>query len=145
MRGLRTTQDPEHSPNAEERSFMRHNHRPVLLASTLPPDALTYHPGRQPRWSAECGDCGRVRLLRKSMLTPHHRDDAGKQRCPGSGTRIRVDLTPEQWRTRLLAWQANQRNAKRLADPNRRQPTRVHLQPGPPVPPPVFRIRRTAA
>jgi hypothetical protein len=110
-----------------------HNGRPALLASTLPPNVLNLRPGERP--SMVCPDCQGWRLLYRSMIAAHRADD-GTTRCPGSGQRLTRDLTPE-------AWQARLRDA--LRDASRRRTARVHLQPAPPAPTPVFRIRRTAA
>jgi hypothetical protein len=110
-----------------------HNQRPALLASTLPPNTLNLRPGERP--AMICPDCGCWRLLYRSMIAAHQAAD-GITRCPGSGQRLNRDITPQ-------VWQAQLRDAVQNA--GRRRPSRVHLQPAPPVPTPVFRIRRTAA
>ncbi|KWX02748.1 hypothetical protein TH66_13470 [Carbonactinospora thermoautotrophica] len=108
---------------------MRHNGRPVLLASTLPPNRVSLYPGERPQ--VACPDCGRWRFLRRGMLVPHRADD-GVSRCPGSAQRVVIDLTPAEWQARL-------REAARHA--GQRRSMRVQRKPQPPVPPPVFRMR----
>jgi hypothetical protein len=51
---------------------------------------------------AACPVCGRLRAVRRSMLAPHRAGD-GRRRCPGSGQRFQLDLTPVQWLARLDA------------------------------------------
>jgi hypothetical protein len=119
---------------------VRHNGRPALLASTIRPDLLNLRPGERP--SMVCPACRRWQLLYRSMIAAHHPDDG--PRCSGSGQRLLRDLSPDQWLTQLYRWQHRQRR-RRVADPDRRHSTRVHLSPAPPVPPPVCRITRNAA
>lgn len=73
---------------------MKHNGRPPITATSLAPANINLYPGEKP--SAACPDCGRWRFIRRHMLWPHRTED-GKSRCPGSGQRIIIDLTPEQW------------------------------------------------
>ncbi len=77
---------------------MRHNRRPVITASALPPNRISV----LPRGSTlvACPDCGMWRGLRRSMISPHRAED-GVNRCPGSAQRIRVDITPQEWREAL--------------------------------------------
>jgi hypothetical protein len=63
---------------------------------------------------AACLVCGRWRALRQrrepkpvrletgaeGLLAPHRAGNE-RDRCPGSGQRIRIDLTPLQWAARL--------------------------------------------
>ncbi|MEQ7008498.1 hypothetical protein ABN028_20190 [Actinopolymorpha sp. B17G11] len=111
---------------------MRHNRRPVLRASNLNPNLISLHPGERP--SAACPDCGRWRILRRGMLSAHRGTD-GASRCPGSGQRIAVDVTPAQW---LVQLQVAARHALQLHAPYSRLRTRP--KPHPPVPLPPFRM-----
>jgi hypothetical protein len=99
---------------------MRHNGRTAIKASTIRPEYLNLREG-EPR-AVVCPDCNTWRRLTRSMIRPHrdgvdqpkpegrrYRDDASEtrpvngRRCGGSGQRIEIDLTPEQWSQRLLA------------------------------------------
>jgi hypothetical protein len=99
---------------------MRHNGRPAIKASTMRPENLNLREG-EPRMVV-CPDCNTWRRLTRSMIHPHrggvdqprpedrrYRDDvsvarpSNGRRCDGSGQRIDIDLTPEQWSQRLLA------------------------------------------
>jgi hypothetical protein len=111
---------------------MRHNRRPVLMASKLNPNQISLHPGERP--SATCPDCGRWRILRRGMLSAHRGDD-GVTRCPGSGQRIAVDITPAQW---MIQLEVAVRHARQLRAPYSRLRTRP--KPQPPVPTPTFRM-----
>ncbi|MEQ7127418.1 hypothetical protein ABN034_23110 [Actinopolymorpha sp. B11F2] len=111
---------------------MRHNRRPVLLASNLNPNMISLHPGEHP--SAACPDCGRWRILRRGMLAPH-RDTDGATRCPGSGQRIVVDITPAQWMFRLST---ATRHAWRFRAPY--SVLRTRPKPQPPLAAPLFRM-----
>lgn len=80
---------------------MRHNGRPVMRASRMNPSHLDL----SDRFRAiTCPDCGRwCSLARKSRVIPHqasHADPYGVL-CPGTGQRVHVDLTPDEWRQRL--------------------------------------------
>jgi len=77
---------------------MRHNGRPAMPASDFTPNMITLYPGEPP--TAACPDCQRWRGLHRGMLAPHRADD-GMTRCPGSGQRVRIDLTPTEWQKRL--------------------------------------------
>lgn len=107
---------------------MRHNGRPAMPTSSFTPNMLSLYAGEAPM--VACPDCRRWRGLRRGMLAPHRLDD-GVTRCPGSGQRIRIDLTPAEWQTRL-------REAER--DAGRRQGTRVVRSPQPPTPPAVGQL-----
>lgn len=111
---------------------MRHNGRPVLLASSLHPNRLSLYAGE--RQSAACPDCVRWRTIRRGMLGPHRGDD-GVSRCPGSGQRIVVDLTPAQW---LVQLSTAERDARRLRAPY--SGLRTRPKPQPPVAVPPFRM-----
>jgi hypothetical protein len=101
---------------------MMHNGRPVVLASTMRPDHLNLRPGEVR--AVVCPDCRRVRRLTRGMICAHsdeRRADRGVwARCPGSGQRIRVDLTPGAWAGAL----ADQREAWAASgvDPDTRAP-----------------------
>ncbi len=110
---------------------MRHNGRSAVLASELTPNLLMLYPGERP--VVACPDCGTWRVPRRGML-PAHRGGDGNQadpRCPGSGQRVRIDLTPAQWRANLQA------AAREAAS---RRGTRVYRRPRPAAAPPVFRL-----
>jgi hypothetical protein len=77
-----------------------------------------------------CPDCRTWRMPRRGML-PAHRADDGISRCPGSGQRVRIDLTYVEWRERL---EAAARHAAL------RRGSRVHRTALPSVAPPVCRI-----
>ena len=103
---------------------MRHNNRPSILASTLPPGQLSLHGGETPQYV--CRDCGRWTLLRRSIALAHRAAD-GITRCPGSGQRLTRDITSSQWLAQL-------RDAERNAAVYRS--SRVHKT-GKPTPPPA--------
>ncbi|GII03091.1 hypothetical protein Pta02_50990 [Planobispora takensis] len=107
---------------------MRHNRRPPLLASAMPPNHLNLRPGE--RLMAVCPDCNRWRLIRRSMLWPHRTDD-GTTRCPGSAQRVIIDLTPTQWLARL---------AMACRQAATRRTRRIQLAPQPPTPTPIHRL-----
>ncbi len=107
---------------------MRDNGRPALLASTTLPSLLMLYPGTRP--VVACPDCGTWRVPRRGML-PAHRAADEYSRCPGSGQRVTIDLTPVQWMDRL-------RVAVREAAG--RRGTMVRRSGNPPVPRPVFRL-----
>jgi len=79
---------------------VRHNGRPVLLASTMTPNMLSLYPRERPM--VACPECRRWRALHRGMLAPHRADD-GVSRCPGSAWRVRIDLSPAKWLARLEA------------------------------------------
>jgi hypothetical protein len=88
---------------------MRHNGRPSVPVSTLPPDQVNLRPSEPV--SVACPICGKWRRVKRHMLWPHRAHD-NKTRCPGSGQRVRIDLTPGQWLARL---DAARRSARRAA------------------------------
>jgi hypothetical protein len=88
---------------------VRHNGRPVLLASLLAPSMLSLYPQERPL--VACPECGRWRVLHRGMLAPHRADD-GVSRCPGSGWRVRIDLSSGEWLARL---EAGRRSVRRTA------------------------------
>jgi hypothetical protein len=90
---------------------MRHNGRPVLALSALPPDQVSLRPGEPV--TVACPVCGRWRRVKRHMLWPHRAHD-GVSRCPGSGQRVHVDLTPAQWLGRLEAARRSVRRAVSL-------------------------------
>ena len=68
---------------------MMHNKRPPMLASELPPNLINLRAGE--KRSAVCLDCGRWRLLHRSMVKYHKADasfDADDDEFAGS----RIDL-----------------------------------------------------
>lgn len=75
---------------------MRHNGQPVLLASSLNPQELDLTPGQPP--SMVCAGCGYWQAIRSPMHV--HRPN-GRDACSGSGQRVRIDLTPGEWASRL--------------------------------------------
>jgi hypothetical protein len=90
---------------------MRHNGRPVIAVSTLTPNRISMHPGELP--AVACPICGRWRRVKRAMLWPHRAAD-GASRCPGSGQRIKIDLTPGEWLARLEAARRSVRRAASL-------------------------------
>jgi hypothetical protein len=112
--------------------LMRPNGRPVLAVSELAPNLLMLCPGARPVLA--CPDCGTWRVPSRGML-PAHRAADGITRCPGSGQRVRIDLTAAEWRARLDA---------AVREAGLRRGSRVHCGARPPVAPPVFRIARAA-
>ncbi len=111
---------------------MKPNSRPVLAASELAPNLLMLCPGARPVLA--CPDCGTWRVPSRGML-PAHRAADDITRCPGSGQRVRIDLTAAEWRARLDAG---------VREAGLRRGNRVHRGPRPPVAPPVFRIAHAA-
>lgn len=77
---------------------MRHNRRPRIPTTDIAPNRLSLRRGELIQ--VACPFCDRWRLVERGMLRPHRRGD-GTQRCPGSGQRVRVNETEEQWRLRL--------------------------------------------
>ena len=111
----------------------RHNGRPPLAVSGLAPSLVMLSPAC-PRPVLTCLDCGTWRIPARGML-PAHRAADGVTRCPGSGQRVRVDLTYIEWRARLDAG---------VREAGLRRGSRVQCGGRPPVPPPVFLITRAA-
>jgi hypothetical protein len=109
----------------------RHNGRPVILASALAPGSVSITAGDRPLVSCPEWGCGRWVYVQRGVLKPHHRER--KARCPGSGQRVTVDLTPVEHLALLY-------KAQRSAD-YRRGSGRVHGVQAPPPPEPVCRIR----
>jgi hypothetical protein len=107
---------------------MRDNGRPALLASAMTPNLLMLTAGKRP--VVACPDCGTWRVPQRGML-PAHRAADEHTRCPGSGQRITIDLTPVQWMEIL-------RVAAREA--SGRRGTMVRCGGKPPIPQPVFRF-----
>jgi len=77
---------------------MRSNSRPAMALSALAPDQVSLRPGEAV--AIACPFCGRWRRVKRHMLWPHRAHD-GTTRCPGSGQRVVIDLTPGQWAARL--------------------------------------------
>lgn len=111
---------------------MRHNDRPPIAASELAPNLLMLSPGSRPVLA--CPDCGTWRVPQRGMM-PAHRAADDVTRCPGSGQRIRIDLTPAEWQARLGA---------AVREAGLRRGSRVHRGGRPPAPSPIFRIARAA-
>jgi hypothetical protein len=109
---------------------VRHNGRPPLAASTLPPNLLMLFPGSRP--VVACPDCGTWRVPRRGML-PAHRAADGVTRCGGSGQRVVIDVTPTEWRAQLDA---------AVREAGLRHGSRIRCGSRPPVTLPVFRIAR---
>lgn len=113
---------------------MRHNGKPVILASKLPPSLISV--SERSCALVVCSECGKWKSIKRGMVTAHRGPhvpgaDAwpaefrpSPPRCPGSGQRVRVDLSAEEWRQRLA-------DASREA--GRRRATRVIPRPKPPV------------
>jgi hypothetical protein len=84
---------------------MRPSRRPPLRMSRMFPNYIRMDEG----WPTKvgCPTCGLMQNLARRMyggyrLLATHRGADGRSRCPGSGWRIDVDETAEQWRRRLL-------------------------------------------
>lgn len=107
---------------------MRNNGRPTLLASATIPSLLMLYPGARP--VVACPDCGTWRVPRRGLL-PAHRAADEQSRCPGSGQRVTIDLTPVQWMESLRV--AARETARRCG-------TTVRRSGKPPVPQPLFRL-----
>ncbi len=90
---------------------MRHNGRPVVLVSTLPPNRVNLRRGELV--AVACPVCGRWRRVKREMLWPHRAAD-GVARCLGSGQRIEIDLSPGEWLARLDAARRSVRRAPSL-------------------------------
>ncbi|TMQ95974.1 hypothetical protein ETD83_21840 [Actinomadura soli] len=113
---------------------MRHNGQPVILASSLPPNLISL--SERSCALVACPTCGAWKSIKRGMVTAHRGPhvpgaDAwpaefrpSPPRCPGSGQRVRVDLSVDQWRQRL---------ADTCREAGRRRPTRVIPRPKPPV------------
>ena len=110
---------------------MRHNNRPPLDQRNLPKSADTC-PERPA--GDELPGLRHLASTDRGML-PAHRAADGMARCPGSGQRVVIDLTPPQWQARLDA---------AVREAGLRHGSRVHRGGRPPVAPPVFRIARAA-
>ena len=110
----------------------RHNGRPLLAASELPPSLLMLTPGT--RAVVACPDCGTWRVPARGML-PAHRAADQVTRCGSSGQRIRIDLTPTEWQARL---------ATAVREAGQRHATRVHRSGRPSAALPIFRFTRAA-
>ncbi|GAA0968933.1 hypothetical protein [Actinocorallia libanotica] len=101
---------------------MRHNGRPIILASRLNPADLDLREGWRPL--VVCTDCHTWRVIKRSMVVPHRAED-GKSRCPGSAQRIRVDITVEDWRPKAI---------EAVRDAASRRGTKVLVRPKPSPP-----------
>jgi hypothetical protein len=115
---------------------MRHNGRAPIKASTLRPEHLNLREGETRM--VVCPDCSTWHRLTRSMIHPHrdgvaqpkpegrrYRDASVKakplngRRCPGSGQRIEVDMTVEQWTERLLTAESTA-SSRRTTNPVRK-------------------------
>ncbi len=104
---------------------MRHNGRPVILASRLNPADLDLREGWRPL--VVCQDCHTWRVVKRSMVTPHRAQD-GRSRCLGSAQRIRIDVEFEDWRLKAIeAVQdaASRRGTKVIARPKPAPPVAI--------------------
>ncbi|MCP2340170.1 hypothetical protein [Actinomadura rupiterrae] len=104
----------------------RHNGRPILLASSMPPHQLSLPAGRHP--TMVCPDCGTWRVWRRGMLLPHK---DGARRCAGSNQRIRIDLSPALWQALLVS---------AVAETSTRRSRRQFSKPALPVAPALHQI-----
>ncbi|TMR27355.1 hypothetical protein [Actinomadura geliboluensis] len=114
---------------------MYSNGRPVIRLSSLPPNLVSMS-DRGGCTLVGCPDCGAWRSVKRSMITPHRGPDVpGADAwpnefrppapwCPGSGQKVRVDLTFEEWRARL---------EEGCRQSGQRRRTRVMPRPKPPV------------
>lgn len=90
---------------------MRSNRRPAVALSELPPDQVNLRPGEV--LAVACPICGRWRRIKRRMIWPHRAHD-GVTRCPGSGQKVLVDLTPGQWLASLETARRQARQAVSL-------------------------------
>jgi len=104
---------------------MRHNGRPAVAISTLPPGKVSLMPG-EPVMLA-CLICGKWRRVARRMLWPHRAADA-VTRCPGSGQRLVLDLSPGDWAIRLEAARREGRRAVSLNRAVRAELARQHAE-----------------
>lgn len=122
--------------------------RPALRISRLSPSLVDLSRAGQP-WIV-CPACRTWQRLRRAkggkVIAPHRRaprDEHERRdfrivemtggtlpRCPDAARLVEVDLTPAQWRARLV-------DVPRDADA--RRATRVHPSLTPPLPTPIFR------
>lgn len=107
---------------------MRHNGRTPLALSGLPPSLVMLYRGS--RLVLACPDCGTWRAPRRGML-PAHRAADEVTRCPGSGQRVIVDVSPGQWAACLHAG---------IRDAATRRSSRAHGGRRPLAPPALSRI-----
>jgi hypothetical protein len=104
---------------------MRHNGRSAVAISTLPPGEVSLFPG-EPVMVA-CPICGKWRRVARRMLWPHRAHD-GITRCPGSGQRLVLDLSPGEWAVRLEAARREARRARSLHHAVRAELARRHVE-----------------
>jgi hypothetical protein len=123
--------------------------RPPLSISRLSPALVAFPATGQPQ--IVCPTCRTWQPLRRAtggkVITPHRRTprDANERReftlieitggtlprCPDAARLVELDLSPAQWRARLLLTPR---------DAEARRATHVHPRPTPPIPTPVFRL-----
>ncbi|MEW2353047.1 hypothetical protein [Spirillospora sp. NPDC029432] len=120
---------------------MRHNGRPPILASSVAPNLLSM--SEHGCTLIACPSCGVWKSIKRGMVTAHRAPyEPGaeawpaefrppRQRCAGSGQRVRLDLSVAEWEARLA-------DASRQAGQRRR--TRVIPRPKPPVAPSVRQL-----
>lgn len=112
---------------------MRHNGRPIILASRLNPADLDLREGWRPL--VVCQDCHTWRVIKRNMVTPHRAED-GVSRCPGSAQRVRIDLTIEEWRPKAI---------EAVQDAAARRATKVIVRPKPSPPAAVSQMSKARA
>lgn len=105
---------------------MRSNSRPAVALSELPPDQVNLRQGEP--LAVACPICGRWRRVKRHMLWPHRAHD-GTTRCPGSGQRVIVDLTPGEWAARLEAARRSARRATSLQRATRQAVLQARSEP----------------
>ncbi|MFE9222721.1 hypothetical protein ACFYN3_41410 [Streptomyces lavendulae] len=130
---------------------MKDNGRAPLLVSTLRPDLINLRDGE--KRTIVCPDCSTWRPIRDRMVIAHRaephsgrprhrRAEPGRTpRCAGSGQRIWVDITPDQWLARYEKL-ANRRQNEAMI-PGSRHTTRVKRLGSTPAP--IVVPRRRAA
>lgn len=133
---------------------MQHNRQPRLFASEMRPDSITIDADEPV--TVSCPRCGRWSLIRKGMVEPHktqrwtrrsdnERAQLRERRCWGSGQRMVVDLTSEEWVVRRRAWLASEAYTEALASADSRRSARVHRKGMAPVLPAVCQIAAARA
>ncbi|MCD9165813.1 hypothetical protein [Streptomyces albireticuli] len=128
---------------------MKHNGRLPLQASTIRPDLINLRDGE--KRAIVCPDCRVWRPIQDRMVTAHravphsgqprHRRSGPDRtpRCPGSGQRIWIDLTADQWHARYEKLANRYQNEG--MDPGSRHATRVKRLGSTPAPVVVPRQR----
>lgn len=120
---------------------MRHNGRAPLKASEMPPGQINLRENEPIQ--VRCPDCKSRCFLERSMIKAHRDgqpvqkgtrrylgdEPASGRRCHGSGQRIIIDITPEEWAERQLEADSDVAS-RRSSNPMRKPSTRPAPAPG---------------